>query len=235
MPLSIAENLSTVRNKIAQAAKKAGREESDIQLVAVSKTKPSEAVAQAYAAGQRVFGENRVAEALSKMENCPADISWHFIGHLQTNKARQIPGAFSCVQSVDSVRLAQSLSHGITKVADTTKSAQKLEILLQVNWSGEETKAGVKTWEELATLAETALSLPQLEVKGLMTIPDPTFDEKQTRGYFGEMRMLLEKLNQTFSLELRELSMGMSHDYLWAVEEGATLVRVGSAIFGDRS
>jgi hypothetical protein len=225
----IAGNLAAVRERIAQAARRSGRDADAVTLVAVSKTKPLAAVMEAYAAGQRLFGENRVQEALPKLEQSPADTEWHMIGHLQTNKARQIPGAFSTVQSVDSEKLARALSKHVPK-GDT------LDIMLQLNWSHEASKAGIADEDGLRQVLEAVLPLPGLRLTGLMTIPDPDYSEAQTRRCFADIRGLHGRMRQEFGLgeAFRELSMGMTHDFEWAIEEGATVVRVGTAIFGAR-
>lgn len=227
---SIAENLAQVRERIATAAARAGRAPGEVALIAVSKTKPPRAVAEALAAGQRIFGENRVQEALEKMAHVPAEAEWHLIGHLQRNKARLVPGSFSAVQSLDSERLAHALER------HAAAEGRSLDVFIQLNLDREASKSGVATLAELGRLVETVLGCPHLLLKGLMTLPDPTLSEAETRRHFAEVRGLQEKLRAEFATgpQFCELSMGMSHDYALAIAEGATMVRVGSAIFGER-
>ncbi len=230
MAPSIAENLAAVRLRMADAARRAGRAADAVMLVAVSKTQPPEAVRAALAAGQRVFGENRVQEALAKIEAVGPGPAWHLIGHLQTNKAKLVPGRFACVQSVDSERLAQALD------AHARGLPQPLPVLLQLNLTREPTKAGVGDWDALARLLGTVRQCSGLSAAGLMTIPDPALPESETRAHFAQVRDLLERAQRECAPgpRFRELSMGMSHDFEWAIAEGATLVRVGTAIFGQR-
>jgi pyridoxal phosphate enzyme (YggS family) len=228
---SIADNLALIRFRIAAAAKRSGRPASAVRLIAVSKTHPASAVAEAFAAGQREFGENRVQEGLAKQPECPQGITWHLIGHLQSNKAKLVPGAFACVHSVDSVRLAEALDRS-AQAAGTT-----IQVLLQANLSGEATKSGIQDIAALEPLLAAMLKCPALRPVGLMTLPDPAYNEVQTREVFARMRALLETLRASCGAGpgFCELSMGMSHDYEWAVEEGATFVRVGTALFGQRT
>ncbi len=230
---SIAENLAAVRERIARAAGKAGRQAGDITMIAVSKGKPAGVVTAAYLAGHRIFGENRVQEAVAKLDelgDSAAGAEWHLIGHLQSNKARMVPGRFGFVHTVDSVRLAQALEK------HTGKIGAALQVCIQLNWSREPTKSGVTGYGELAVLVETLAECPSLATAGLMTMPDPNYTEMETRRHFSDIRELLHKVRGEFGLGdvFRELSMGMSHDYEWAIEEGATMVRVGTAIFGAR-
>lgn len=227
---SIAENLAQVRERIATAAAQAGRPPGEVTLIAVSKTKPPQAVAEALAAGQRIFGENRVQEALEKMAHVPAEAEWHLIGHLQRNKSRLVPGSFSAMQSLDSERLAHALE------GHAAAAGLALDVFIQLNLGREATKSGVETPAELDRLVETVLGCPNLRLKGLMTLPDPALSEAETRRHFAEVRELQEKLSAEFAPgpQFCELSMGMSHDYALAIAEGATMVRVGSAIFGER-
>lgn len=226
---SIADNLVAVRERVAQAARRSGRDANAVTLVAVSKTMPVAAVMAAYGAGQRLFGENRVQEALPKIEQAPEDTQWHMIGHLQTNKARQIPRTFTTVQSVDSERLARALSKHVP-------TGETLDVMLQLNWSHEASKAGITDEEGLRQVLRTVLALPGLRLTGLMTIPDPDYDETRTRRCFADIRELHDRVRREFELgpAFCELSMGMTHDFEWAIEEGATVVRVGTAIFGAR-
>ena len=235
MPPSIAENLAAVRSRMAEAARRAGRNPDDVRLIAVSKTHPAEAVREAMAAGQRLFGENRVQEAVAKIEAVGQPAAgggpeWHLIGHLQTNKAKLVPGRFHAVHSVDSERLAKALS---SHVATGTP---KLQVFLQLNLHREASKSGAEDYLAAGQLLAAIRQMPGLEPVGLMTIPDPALSEPLTRAHFAEVRGMLEQLRADFAPgpAFRELSMGMSHDFEWAIAEGATLVRVGTAIFGAR-
>ena len=225
----IAENLREIRERIAQAAARAGREPGAVRLVAVSKTKPAAAIAAAFACGQTIFGENYVQELVAKQPELPVEISWHFIGSLQSNKVRQIAGRVELIHSVDRLSLAREIDRqwgALGKVCD---------ILVQVNISREETKGGASS-EELLGLVREVAQLPNVKVKGLMTMP-PFFDDPEgARPYFRKLRELAEEVRQAAipGVEMCELSMGMSGDFEAAIEEGATLVRVGSALFGER-
>ncbi|MCZ6730080.1 MAG: YggS family pyridoxal phosphate-dependent enzyme [SAR324 cluster bacterium] len=230
MASTIADNLAAVRDSIAEAAQAAGRDPQEVTLIAVSKTKPAAAVAQALAAGQRVFGENRVQEALGKIEAVPPGAEWHLVGHLQSNKARQVPGKFSTVHSLDSPRLALALQK------QAAQAGVSLGVLIQLNLKGEASKGGVRDMAGLGALLQTVLDCPALSPRGLMTLPDPGYSEAETRRHFAEVRGLRDSLRAEFGLgpAFRELSMGMSHDFAWAIAEGATMVRIGTAIFGAR-
>lgn len=227
--MSVAENLGQIRERVRQAALRAGREPDAVRLVAVSKTKPAAAIEEAFACGQQIFGENYVQELVGKKGELPPEISWHFIGNLQSNKVRQIAGMVDLIHSVDRLSLAGEIDRqwgGLGKVC---------EVLIQVNISREETKGGTSS-EELFQLVRDVARLPNLRVVGLMTMP-PFFDDPEgARPYFRELRELAGKLEAAAipGVEMRELSMGMSGDFEAAIEEGATLVRVGSALFGER-
>jgi len=228
---SIAQHLQHVQQQIAQAAGLAGRVPSSVQLLAVSKTFGPEAVAEAVAAGQRAFGENYLQEALDKIAALPAlvpdtPLEWHFIGPIQSNKTRPIAEHFDWVHSVDRLKIAQRLSE------QRPEELGPLNICLQVNISGEASKSGL-TPEELPEVAAQVAQLPRLRLRGLMAIPAPSDDMKQQRAAFAAVRGLYEQL-RTVGLPLDTLSMGMSADLEAAVAEGATIVRVGSAIFGAR-
>ena len=230
--MSVADNLSTVRARIAAAAQRSGRDPSSITLVAVSKTFGLDAVREAAAAGQRDFGENRVQEALQKIE-AAADISmrWHLIGHLQSNKARKAAPAFRWIQSVDSIDLLRRLEEG----AAERPPGDPLDVLVQVDLAGEATKFGA-TPEEAERILAAGAAMPYLRVSGLMLVPPWNEDPEQTRPWFVQLRELRDRWLQAGmpAASLRHLSMGMSHDYEAAIEEGATIVRVGTAIFGKR-
>jgi pyridoxal phosphate enzyme (YggS family) len=224
--MSISGNLEAVEARIAAACEKSGRRRSDVKLVAVSKTKPVEAVLEAAGAGQILFGENRVQEAQNKIPLCPGNLQWHLIGHLQSNKARiAASGLFRMIHSVDSERLIRLLDE---------YAAVPLPVLIQVNVSGEGSKEGC-TPQEAAALIEAANQCGKVEVHGLMTIPPFTPDPEKARLHFSNLRKLRDRLQQETGTPLPELSMGMSHDFEIAVEEGSTFVRVGSDIFGGRS
>jgi pyridoxal phosphate enzyme (YggS family) len=223
--MSIRDNLEAVEARIAAACKKAGRDRDELKLVAVSKTKPAEAVLEAAEAGQILFGENRVQEAQAKIPLCPGSLQWHLIGHLQSNKARiAASGLFRMIHSVDSARLLRELD-GYTAVP--------LPVLIQVNISGEGSKEGCAP-EEAAALIGAANQCSKVEVHGLMTIPPFTPDPEKARVHFSNLRKLRDRLQQETGTPLPELSMGMSHDFEVAVEEGATFIRVGTEIFGSR-
>ncbi len=221
----IAENLESIRARIALAADRAGRDPALVRLVTVSKTFPAEKVREAALAGAEIFGENYVQEAKAKIKDlADLDPEWHFIGRLQTNKAKEVVKGFSLIHSVDRLKLARELN----------KRAQgKVAVLIQVKLVAEETKGGVDEAGSLELL-EAVAALERIEVKGLMVIP-PFFDQpERVRPYFARLAALAEEARQRTGLALSELSMGMSGDFEVAVEEGATLVRVGSAIFGPR-
>jgi hypothetical protein len=224
---TIANALQAVRQRITLAAAAAGRPVASIQLLAVSKTFPASAVRQAYTAGQRAFGESYVQEAVEKvavLSDLP--LRWHFIGPIQSNKTRPIAESFAWVHSLDRTRIADRLSAG------RPKNLPDLQVCLQVNVSGEASKSGV-TPEELPALARYVQALPRLKLRGLMAIPEPTDDPAKQREAFVRLRQLLEQLNAE-GFQLDTLSMGMSDDLEAAIAEGATIVRVGSAIFGAR-
>ena len=223
----IAANLGIIRGQIAAAAEKSGRHPSDIRLVAVCKTHPAGAVAAAVAAGQRVFGESRVQEAREKIPACPPGLDWHFIGHLQKNKVRQALPLFSFFHSIDSPALAQA----IDRIAGET--GKPVEGLLEVNISGEETKHGF-TPDELRKEFAALAKLPHLRIRGLMTMAPYSDNPEDARPVFRALRELRDELQSSHNHPLPELSMGMSGDFEPAIEEGATLVRVGSSIFGAR-
>lgn len=225
---SVAENLQAVRERIARAAAAAGRPGADVSLVAVSKTQPPARLREAYAAGQRAFGENYVQEAVEKMEALgEIDPEWHLIGPLQSNKTRLAAARFHWVQSVQSERIARRLS------AQRPPERGPLNVLVQVNVSGEASKSGVAP-EQAAALAHSVARLPNLRLRGLMAIPEPGADPARLRAQFRRLRELFEQLRRE-GLALDTLSMGMSEDFEVAIAEGATMVRIGSAIFGARA
>lgn len=219
---SLAQRLAEVRAKIDGAAARSGRVAADVTLVAVSKTHPSFAVLEALDAGQTVFGENKVQEAEWKRPEVGAG-EWHLIGHLQSNKARKAVKLFDVIESVDSLDLAQRLERICAE-----EGVDKLQIYIQADLAGEETKTGA-TEDELPAIVDFLKSCSHLELKGLMTIPPYIEDVEKVRPYFRKLRELRDRLVQGGGL-----SMGMSHDFEIAIEEGATLVRVGTAVFGER-
>lgn len=225
--MGLQDRLHEIQDRIAQAAVRSGRTPSEVGLLAVTKTFPVETLRRAYDLGLRAFGENRVQEALPKIEALPGDIQWHLIGQLQTNKINKVVGKFSLVQSVDSLHLAQALS--------ARTAGKQQDILLEVNTSGEATKAGVDPGEALA-VARSIRSLPGLRLRGLMTVGPLTHDPARQREAFKHLRGLFESLKaEGIGKEGTPiLSMGMSGDFEVAIEEGSTMVRIGSALFGDR-
>ncbi len=232
---TIASRLAAVRDRIAEATIRAGRPAGSVRLLAVSKTKPEAQIREAYAAGQRDFGENYVQELCAKaaaLADLP-DIRWHLIGPLQRNKAKQIVPVASLVHTVDRASLAEELSRRAQSVGTPSPSGgptgKTLRVLLEVNVSGEASKAGCAP-SEAASLAAIVRSSPGLSLAGLMTIPPDTDDRELARPYFQRLRELRDAIGG----DLPELSMGMSHDFEIAIEEGATIVRVGTAIFGAR-
>jgi len=224
----IADNLAAVRLRMAAAASRAGRDPDEVRLVVVSKTQPVEQIALAKAAGVRLFGENRVQEALEKIDALAGQgLHWHFIGHLQKNKVKYIIGRFELIHSVDSVDLAERIS------ALGLKRREPTSILIQVNVSGEAAKSGVRP-DDLEETLKAAAGLAGVRVEGLMTIPPYDPDPEASRPIFSRLRELAKEFDGVGGGSLKELSMGMSGDFEVAIEEGATLVRVGTAIFGER-
>jgi hypothetical protein len=229
--VGIAENLAEIRRRVAEAARRSGRIASDVTLIAVSKTFGVEAVRDAWAAGQRDFGENKVQEALQKIEaTADIEIRWHLIGHLQSNKARKAARAFQYIHSVDSVDLIRRLD--ADAAADPPR---RIEALVQVDLAGESTKFGAPEAEAIRCV-HAALDAKQLTLRGLMLLPPWNEDQEATRPWFRRLRDLRDRLvsDGVPAAALRDLSMGMSHDFEAAIEEGSTMVRVGTAIFGKR-
>ncbi len=228
---TIADNLARVRDSIADAAHRAGRRPDAVRLIAVSKTQPAEAVAAAVAAGQHVFGENTVQDALTKIPHFAGqDLEWHFIGHLQSNKVKNIPGNFAWVHSLDSLKLAGRLS----RIAEEKQVV--IQTLIEVNITRDPAKHGVDP-DALPALLDELLRepLPGIALHGLMAIGPQDARENELRRAFASLQQLCETCRERFALPaFRELSMGMSNDFVEAIQEGATLVRIGSAIFGER-
>lgn len=225
----LASNIARVRATIAESAERGGRSPDDITLVAVSKTKPLALLKIAYTMGITDFGENRVQDAQAKIaEFHPQGLRWHMIGHVQSNKATKVATLFDYVQSVDSLHLAQLLNK------HAAEQQKRLPVLLQVNVAGEQSKEGM-TLEDAPVLARQIVALPQLEVLGLMTIVPLVHDAEEVRPVFRSLRKLCNRLREeVVGSAWQQLSMGMTDDYAIAIEEGATIVRVGRAIFGER-
>lgn len=226
--MGLVENLEQVRTRIAAACARAHRPVDSVTLVAVSKGQPPEVVSQAAALGLGLFGENRVQEARTKKLECSGKLRWHMIGHLQSNKARDAVQVFDMIESVDSLALAEELHRRAAQAART------LPILLQVNVAGESTKSGYSPERVLGELAAIN-QFAHLEIHGLMTIAPWSADPEKVRPVFRRLRELREQCEQRLGAPLRHLSMGMSGDFEVAIEEGATLIRVGTALFGARS
>lgn len=224
----IKARLEEVKLRISRAAEKAGRKGEEVKLVAVSKTFPAEAVLAAYEAGHRLFGENRVQELLAKAPALPSDIEWHLIGHLQSNKAADAVEAAKCIHSADSEKLLLR----IDRIAEETN--RKPEILIEVNISGEDSKFGLRNENEIMSCAETAFKCANISFAGFMTMAPYGAPESELRRIFSGLRELRGKIQEKLSAKLPDLSMGMSGDFEIAIEEGATIVRIGTAIFGDK-
>jgi hypothetical protein len=231
--MSIAENLAQVHQRIDAAARRSGRRIEDVALMAVSKTFPAERIREAYDAGQRLFGENRVQEFAGKIDSLRdlRDAEWRLIGHLQTNKAAKAVEMFGAVDSVDSLRLAQKLNASAQQLGKT------LEVLIEINVGGEAVKSGMTAGSrELEEILFAVEALDHLKFHGLMTVPPFTDDPQEARPYFRKLRELRDQIaaRRLPDLDMSVLSMGMSHDFEVAIEEGSTCVRVGTAIFGER-
>ena len=224
------ENLQKVEENIEAACKRAGRDRSEVTLIAVSKTKPVDMLQEVYDTGIREFGENKVQEMMDKYEVLPKDIHWHMIGHLQRNKVKYLMGKAALIHSVDSLRLAEEIS------AQSVKHDVTTDILIEVNIAGEESKFGTSK-EEAMALVEAAAKLPNIHICGLMTIAPYVDDPEDNRKYFRGIRELSVDIKEKNidNVDMCILSMGMSGDYEVAIEEGATMVRVGTGIFGARN
>jgi len=228
--MSIAENLKTVQDRIAFAAARAGREPSSVTLVVVSKTVDLERIREAVAAGAAVLGENRVQEAKEKIEALGPIAAWHLIGHLQTNKAKYAVRLFDLIHSVDTIGLARELDR------QAAKNNKVQDILVEVNIAGEEQKAGVAVKDAPVLVREAAI-LRNLRIRGLMTMPPYSEDPEASRPYYRKLRELAASIgrDEIPGVSMGALSMGMSGDYEVAISEGATMVRVGTAVFGERT
>jgi len=225
--MDLSGNLHHVQERMAAACGRAGRDPGSVKLLAVTKTQPPEVVRQAAELGLALFGENKVQEAKAKIPLCPSRLRWHMIGHLQTNKCRDAVELFEMIQGVDSLHVAQELN----KRAE--QAARRMPILLEVNIVGEGSKFGYKP-DQLLSELETLNSLPRLEIHGLMTIPPWTPLPERVRPAFRRLRELKTDCEQVLGAPLPELSMGMTGDFEVAIEEGATMVRIGTALFGER-
>ena len=225
----IRANIDSVEERIRAACSRAGRDRSEVSLICVTKTKPVEMLQEAYEAGQRDFGENKVQEICRKKPELPSDIRWHMIGHLQRNKVRQLIGQTVMIHSVDSLRLAETIS------AEAQKAGISIPVLIEVNMAGEESKFGVPK-EEAEALIRAAAPLEGIEISGLMTIAPYTEDPETNRPYFAGLRELAVDIGQKCidNVSMSVLSMGMTGDFEVAIEEGATHIRVGTGIFGER-
>jgi pyridoxal phosphate enzyme (YggS family) len=227
MEPNIAENLQAVRTDIAESERTSGRPPGSVELVAVSKAHPPELIREAIEAGQLLFGENRIQEAKAKIPELPAKLRWHLIGHLQSNKIRQALPLFEMIHGVDSVELLEE----IQRIAADLGLFPR--VLLQVNVAGESSKFGFGP-DRLLSEVERITRAERVQIEGLMTIPPLASEPENSRKYFVQLRELRDRLEKEFRFPLPHLSMGMSGDYRFAVEEGATLVRVGTTIFGER-
>jgi pyridoxal phosphate enzyme (YggS family) len=223
----IATNLESVLSQIAVAAEKSGRAPGDVQLIVASKKQSADKVRAAFDAGQPIFGESRVQEARAKIPLLPSAVRWHFIGRLQKNKIRHALPLFELFHSVDSLALAEDMQ----RIAH--EEGIRPRVLLEINVAGEGSKIGFAP-EQARTDMERLLALGRIEIDGLMAIPPLATEAEEARPYFVQLRELREQLEREFGVKLSQLSMGMSSDYVMAIEEGATLVRVGTALFGPR-
>jgi len=226
--MSLTENLDSIQQRIRAACARAGREPSSVTLLAVSKTHPPETIQAAVAAGQLLFGENKIQEAKAKIPLCPSRARWQFIGHLQSNKVRDAVELFDLIQGVDSLAIAREISKRAVQAAKT------MPILLEVNVAGEGSKFGYRPEQLLAELKELN-ALPKIEIHGLMAIPPYSPVPEQARPYFQRLRELNVQAGALLGAPLPQLSMGMSGDFEVAIEEGATIVRLGTALFGERA
>lgn len=228
--MNLQANLDAIRRQISAACARCGRDPGSVQLVAVSKLQPAAAVSAVAAAGQRIFGENYVQELLAKQDEVGAGVEWHFIGALQSNKVKYLAGRVGLIHSVDRLSLAREISRQWGKLQ------QSADILIEVHLGEETSKAGVAP-AATAELVRQIAALPHLRIRGLMALPPYCDDPEAVRPYFRQLRQLAQELAalQLPGVTMEELSMGMSHDFTVAIEEGATLVRVGTAIFGPRT
>jgi pyridoxal phosphate enzyme (YggS family) len=225
--MDLAANLSSIRERISAACERAGRDPATVSLLAVTKTHPPEVVAEAARFGLTLFGENKVQEAKAKIPLCPGRLCWHMIGHLQSNKCREAVELFEMIQSVDSLHLAEEINKRAEQASKT------MPILLEVNAVGEASKFGYRSEQLLSDLPQLN-ALSRLEIHGLMTVPPYSPVAERVRPVFQQLRELKEKCEEVLGAPLPHLSMGMSGDFEVGIEEGATIVRIGSALFGER-
>jgi pyridoxal phosphate enzyme (YggS family) len=225
--MDLTANLNSIQQRMASACARVGRETSSVTLLAIAKSHPPEVVAAAAALGLTLFGENKIQEAKAKIPLCPGRLHWHMVGHLQSNKCRDAVELFEMIQSVDSLPLAREISKRAEQAGKT------MPVLLEANVAGEATKFGYQPDQLLAELKEIH-ALPRLEIHGLMAVPPWSAEPEKTRPHFRRLRELKERAEQVLGAPLPHLSMGMSGDFEVAIEEGATLVRIGTALFGPR-
>jgi pyridoxal phosphate enzyme (YggS family) len=227
--MNIAANIEEIKTHIETVCRQCGRNPEGVHLVAVSKKKPASDIEAAFAAGQTLFGESYVQECVAKIDEVGAPAKWHFIGGLQSNKVKYLAGKVDMIHSVDRYSLAKEINRQWSKIDGC------VDVLIQVNLGEEESKSGT-TSEKLCELVKTVSQLEHVRIKGLMTLPPWQEDPEEVRPYFKQLRKLAEQVKamQLPNVSMRELSMGMSHDYEVAIEEGATMVRIGTAIFGAR-
>ncbi|SDB09271.1 YggS family pyridoxal phosphate-dependent enzyme [Eubacterium oxidoreducens] len=225
----ISENLKDVEANICKACEKSGRNREEVTLIAVSKTKPNEDLIEAYNCGIREFGENKVQEMTGKSEALPKDIHWHMIGHLQRNKVKYLAPYVSLIHSVDSIRLAEEINK------QAQKASRVIPILIEVNIAHEESKFGINE-NEVYEMVNTISKMPNVQIKGLMTIAPYVVDAEENRSFFHKIKQLSVDIasKNIDNVDMNILSMGMTGDYMVAIEEGATMVRVGTGIFGER-
>lgn len=226
--MSLTDNLALIQQRIRTACERSDRDVNSVLLLAVSKTHPPEVIREAVNLGLTTFGENKVQEAKAKIPNCPGKARWHFIGHLQSNKCRDAVELFEMIQGVDSLAIAQEINKRAEQASKT------MPILLEINVAGEGSKFGYQPEQMLAEL-EALNALPRLEIHGLMAIPPYTPMPEKARPYFQKLRELKQQAEALLGAPLPQLSMGMSGDFEVAIEEGATIVRIGTALFGERS
>jgi pyridoxal phosphate enzyme (YggS family) len=227
--MNIQTNITEIKKSIAEVCTRCGRNPDDVKLVAVSKTKPAAMINDAAAAGQELFGESYVQDFLDKVDDVTGDVQWHFIGGLQSNKVKYLRGKVAMIHSVDRLSLAEEINKQWQKIG------QPIDILIQVNLGGEVTKSGTDE-AHLSQLVRQVAALPMLRIKGLMSLP-PWFDDpEEVRPFFRRLKELADAIKKLDipDVEMQELSMGMSHDFEVAIEEGATMIRIGTAIFGAR-
>jgi len=227
--LSIADNLKKIKERVAEAAVRSSRNPEDVKIVAVSKTHPIVYIKEVYDSGVRTFGENRVQEAAAKIPLLPKDIEWHLVGHLQTNKTMTAVESFNVIQSIDSIKLAAKLER------DCSELDKIIDVMIQLDLAAEETKFGIPQEEFYSLCDYISESSAHLNLTGLMCLPPYFTDTEKVRPYFVALKKYFDEFNNKYSRKIKELSMGMSNDYTVAIEEGATIVRIGTAIFGDRN